>query len=581
MSDFVLISLRGPGDRPPWLATLADHPPRGWSLSGIARGFWLLRRRQRPLEVQSVGVDDLILGEAYAMDGAGALELGGLPHLETRAASRRLAREAWGAYVHVRRSPASGAVSVFRDPSGALEALVWRRDGATLVASVLPDWLDAGLPRDLALDWDRVGAFAVDPTLQTSGLALTGLHAVAAGELWTEGGVVQVWRPGAFARREACRPAEPRNLVAAVDRTVAGLGRGRVLIEVSGGLDSAIVATSLASAGGQIACALNYHVRDRQGDERPFARQVALGLAVALTEAEKAERPLDLEALGAISGGPRPALNAFDNSHDADVAERCAELGVEVILTGQGGDNVFFQTPTALIAADGLLNGLTVSAALDLARWQGRSVYGLVGEALSARLRGPGRTHGPPGSFLTARALEAARGAQAHPWLGDLEGVPPAKRLQIASLANAQIVNGVSRRGRAARLRHPLLAQPVVELCLGIPVLELTRGGRDRGLAREAFADRLPASVAGRTTKGRLSAYYGRVLALSLPALRPLLLEGRLVQQGLVDPAALDRVLSVEHLLWRGGYGALVNMIMLELWVRAWEARIDASRRPG
>ncbi|MDP3747817.1 MAG: hypothetical protein Q8Q88_12300 [Phenylobacterium sp.] len=86
--------------------------------------------------------------------------------------------------------------------------------------------------------------------------------------------------------------------------------------------------------------------------------------------------------------------------------------------------------------------------------------------------------------------------------------------------------------------------------------------------------------MAERSTKGRLSAYYGRVLALSLAELRPLLLEGRLARQGLIDQVGLDPILSVERLLWRGGYGALVNLIMLELWVRAWEARIHALRRP-
>lgn len=583
MPDFVLISLaaaRAPAPRPPWLAGLVDRPPPGWSGREIGRGAWLFLPDLRPMEVRRIGQDDIILGETHAMDGSAVFDPGDIPDLDAEAASRRLACDAWGAYVHVRHAPRSGEVSVFRDPSGALEALVWRRDGATLVASSLPAWLDAGLPEDLALDWERVAAFAVNPTLQTAGPALAGVDAVAPGQLWAGGRAVQIWRPaGLVGRRGPGRDRGDRALVATVDQVIAGLGRGRLLIEVSGGLDSAIVATGLASLGGQIACALNYHVRDRQGDERSFAREVALGVGVVLTEAEKAERPLDLEALGAISGGPRPALNGFDHPHDADVAARCAALGVDVILTGQGGDNVFFQTPTSLIAADGLLNGLTASAALKLARWQGRSVYRLVGEAVAARLRPAGGMGGRPGVHLTARALEAGRAAAPHPWLADFEQVPPAKRLQIASLANAQIVHGVSRRGQAARLCHPLLAQPVVELCLGIPALELTRGGRDRGLARDAFAHRLPASVAERSTKGRLSAYYGRVLALSLAELRPLLLDGRLAQRGLIDQAGLDPMLSVEHLLWRGGYGALVNLIMLELWVRAWEARIDALRR--
>lgn len=572
MGDFVLVSLHPAAAHPAWLAAL-EPPPAGWTLEKLTDQLWLFVSTSNAPAVRRVGPHDLLIGEVHQNDAPAFDPIKGLGHMAGPAAGRALLEKVWGSYVHVRRDAGSGEVSLLRSPCGGLEALVWSRGQAWLAASALPAWLTVALPDQIGLDWDLIAAFAADPTLQTASVALTGVHALAPGEYWSPVASCQLWSPGAVVRSAPRRPPDrPNALIACVDRAVAALGVGKVLIEVSGGLDSAIVSTSLAASGGAIACALNYHVRDRQGDERAYATEVALRLQVPLTHAEKVEQPLDLAALAELSSGPRPALNAFDHHHDADVARRCRETGIEVILTGQGGDNVFFQSATPLIAADALPLGLSLRAAAGLARWQERSVYGLLGAALRARL---GRQVKParPRGVLTTDAWQACASAPSHPWLADLDGVPPAKRLQIAGLANAQIVHGACRRGMVARLRHPLLSQPVVEHCLKLPAVELTRGGRDRGLARDAFAARLPSSVSGRRTKGRMSAYYGRVLALSLADLRPLLLEGRLAQEGVVDRDQLAGVLTVEHLIWRGGYGVLVNLTMLELWVRAWETR--------
>jgi len=577
VSEGVVFSVDQAQAPPPWLAALERTPSSGWRLDRMAPGLILAVRQHRPCAVQAFG-RHLVIGEI--MSGTGRpFALAPLATLDPEAAARRLSREAFGGYVLASRREPDGDLWAFRDPSGDLDAVVWRRDGVSVLATVLPDWLDIALPRETALDWERLAGFLVDPTRQTAGVALGGLHGLTPGELRTPERSVQIWRPGDWAAAARRGRSDPGRLVAVVDGAVAAMARGRVLIEVSGGLDSAIVATSLTACGGEITSALNYHVRDRQGDERGFARQVAARCGTALVEADKPERPLDPAQLA--MAGARPALNAFDHHHDLDVAARCAELGIDTLLTGQGGDDVFFQAPTPLIAADGLRHGIGLGELMSLARWQGRSVFGLVGAGIAAGFEPWGGWAPRPPPFVTSRAAECARLGPTHPWLEDLESLPPAKRLQVAGLANALIVKGWSRRGQAARLRHPLLAQPVVEYCLTLSVPDLTRG-RDRGLARSAFAHRLPEAISRRVTKGRMSAYYGRVLALSLPAIRPLLLEGRLAAAGLIDPAALDPMLSVEHLIWRGGLGAVGNAVMLELWARGWEARLAGrGRAPG
>ncbi|MGK4422636.1 asparagine synthase-related protein, partial [Klebsiella pneumoniae] len=48
----------------------------------------------------------------------------------------------------------------------------------------------------------------------------------------------------------------------------------------------------------------------------------------------------------------------------------------------------------------------------------------------------------------------------------------------------------------------PLLSQPLVETCLGVPSWLWFEGGRNRVVARRAFAGDLPADVIWRRSKG-------------------------------------------------------------------------------
>lgn len=572
MSGFVL-ALSRPGEGQPWLSQVGEQLRPGWRVQALQRGVDLFVQ-SGPAEcaVLTQG-DDLVLGDFH---GCGALRPQNLLRPsgwdDPQAQAVALSRQAWGDYVHVRLTDEGRPLSIFRAPSGGLEAVTWMRDGVRWVASALPDGLAGALPKGLAINWRQIAAVLNNPVHHTSDACLSGLQTISPGGLWVDDQIRQVWTPASFVEPRSGRVDWAPELRARVHQVVKPWVGAQTLVEISGGLDSAIIGSAIKACGGEITCGLNYYGAEAQGDERPFARAVAQRLGVALTEVAKAPQPLDLTALAGRSGDLRPALNSFDHAHDEHVAALCRALGLEVILTGQGGDNVFFQTPTPLIAADHLTQ-VTPRELTDLARWQGRSVWSLIGAAAQARWSQPRAKPAP--ELLTEKGRGLALEAAPHRWLYGLEPLGPAKQLQIESLAGALIVHGPSLRGEAARLRHPLLAQPLLELCLAIPALDLTAGGIDRGLARRTFANQIPQSVAQRRTKGRLSAHYGQMIAQSLSALRPLLLEGRLVGEGLVRADRLEAQLCVDHLIWRGGYGALVNLVTTELWVRTWERRLQ------
>lgn len=477
------------------------------------------------------------------------------------AGARSLMKSAFGGYLLVRRA-GSGAVT-FRDPSGALEVVGWRRPGVTIIASTPVDGL---APDDVAIDMGRVSLMAEQPGEFFHDLAITGFVPVAAGALafLGEGRQVstQLWRPSDIYRRRGEVPSHEaiRRTVEMSVQALAG-DEGPWIAEISGGLDSAIVAAALGrQRRDRVAAWINHVFPDAEGDETVYANALADRLGFELTAALRTGFVLDEQILAQASRGFRPGINDLDPGYNLDIDRRIRALGAVGAITGQGGDAVFFQMATPLIGIDELMErgpGARPDVLMDVARWNRRPAW--PGTWIRA-WRGAGRRAGGPG-----------RGRPVpHPWLEDLKGVPPAKRIQISALAYSQTFQQAAGRTRNGLCLNPLLSQPVVELGLSISSANLTRGGRDRALVRAAFQDRLPAIVARRRSKGDVSAFYGRTVSANLPFLRAYLLDGSLVAGGLVDRAWLEAKLTREHLLWRGDHAELLSMALLESWVREW-----------
>jgi asparagine synthase (glutamine-hydrolysing) len=487
------------------------------------------------------------------------------PDLGLDALCDRLARDFWGRYVAV--FPSDRAV--FRDPSGHVDALVWNSPTAWIVGSDLPDDLPVSvLPRTLEIDWTTIAAMIADENAMGGRLALRGVEAVRPGSLRTFTNTPidrVVWDPSAIAADPyGSYDASRRAVLEAVEESLAGeAASGEVLLaEISGGLDSAIVASTLAKLGaGDRTRFVHYHVDDPGGDERRFAHAVAERIGVPLMEIVKPELRIDGDSLRDMPVGARASNNALDRHYDQSQVNLVRTLGARRILTGQGGDMVFYESPSEKIGtelwgrwarrpgADPAWRQLE-----DGARWNRGSTWSLIGEAVREVLRRP------------------RRDLDAHPWLA--QSVAPAKRRQISNLIHLQpLFNGASRRGRHAQLVHPLLNQPVLEATLAAPVMDLARGGRGRSLARDAFGSRIPELVRDRRSKGDLTAYYGRMILRSLPTLRPYLLEGRLAAQGVLDIKGLEEGLDPDRMIHEGNYPRLYEIIGIEAFVRYWERR--------
>ncbi|MGR4866737.1 asparagine synthase-related protein [Caulobacter sp. LARHSG274] len=580
MRDYLVIEAYVDADPSAWRAAEALVLETGaWTKVAERRRFSIFLEAGRPPPYQHLpNVAGGLIGDVFDADAArqglgrdfDLLGVGG----DAREIADRLVDRAFGRYVAI-LSDEHGSARVLRDPLGVMEAIGWRRGGLRFIASRLPD-LPALWPQALAIDWDGLAAILRQKNLASLICPLVGVTSYPPGVLaGPDGAGPRLWSPSRFARRPR-RKADPAELRHAVDGVVAAwaLGRQGVFCEISGGLDSAIVAASLKQVGAPLVYGVNHSFPRDESDERRYAQAVAERIGVPLEVVARERLILAPKKLCGAAGGPRPNYVGGDPDHDADLAARLAAPGVEAMFTGRGGDGVLYQMAHPALVRD-VLGGLSAGGLgrglSRLARRNATTVWDLLRRGLSARdLTGGLGVQ----AFLSdaAAALDPAR----HPWLEEARVLDPAKQLQVLALVNGLSSFGESQRHRAGDVIDPLMSQPVVEFCLSVAAGRLAVGDNDRPFARAAFADRLPPLVLNRRGKGDLTTYFAQSLGGSLQALRPYLLDGQLAVAGLLDRARLDAALTPERLVWTNISSELFVILALEAWARCWSDRLAA-----
>jgi asparagine synthase (glutamine-hydrolysing) len=577
-----------------------DRDP-SWRLAWTCERLSLWTSPTKPITATALPAGrGVILGDAWPMPGADPtfrIEAALAVAVTTGEAARIVSCALWGRFLAILLPPDGGAAALYREPGGAVEGLTWRlEDGLHAIANDLV-LAPAGLrPRRQGLNWDRIAIFLGAPSAATTEPLFDDIAAVGPGEMLQLGAAKPrgwaAWDPAAFAVQPVTDLVEARReLVRRVDASVAATTQhgGRFLAELSGGLDSSIVAGCLhaTASTSHVACWVNF-VDDRgEADERHYAGAVVERLGRALHVEPLVPQALTEADFRELGGYGRPSIGGADAGRDRAECALLKETGAGGIISGQGGDGVFFQFPTALVAADAFQRDgwrtLATPLLADVARRSRRSVWGVLGQVRAARR---GRADLPTSlSTVATRGARAFAATAEHAWVraGRARGLPPAKLLHLHSAAVTHIYRGPSRRLDIADLHLPLFSQPVLELCLAISVPDLAGASYDRPYARTAFADRLPAAVLHRRAKGALGAYFARTVARSLPTLRPYLLDGCLAEAGVIDRTRLDQALDRGQLL-RGGPVAPADVLIAaatEAWVRYWQTQVGDSPSAG
>lgn len=483
-----------------------------------------------------------------------------------------LVRQCWGAYVAL--ISAEDGVFAMADPSGAGRAHLCEDDDLAMLADVVTPDMCRAAGFDATVRGDVLAGGLVDPSTLIVGSALTNVKCLPPGTLipLLPGGEEAIlWSPADVATGGDRRDDSVR-LVGAVDAAVHGLRGVRPLVQTSGGLDSAIVLAAAARLGAAEA----FTVVGESGDvdESSYARDAAAKCGVGLTVARDADLPDFRSFMDALQIA-HPFLHGLDDVFDRRMEEAASAFGCDRVLTGQGGDAVFLQLASPTTSADRLadlgLRGL-LSELLDDAARMRTSIWRPLAGVARHLLRG---TPPPVASPLTPHLLTADALASAarhhHPWTEGRWPRHPGRALHVRLLANATVVHTRRPRVGTAPLVSPLLSQPMLEAVLATPTWKLASGPLDRGLARSAFAARLPGSIARRTTKGQATMLFSRAVERNLPLLRERLLDGALTRRRVLDRLVLERVLTREHLAHSADFRSLMFVAACEAWASAWE----------
>jgi len=215
---------------------------------------------------------------------------------------------------------------------------------------------------------------------------------------------------------------------------------------------------------------------------------------------------------------------------------------------------------------------LAPRVAREIARLTNASIWTVASRALiRAWMRSPRYKWQGDIRFLSDRAGDMADLATRHPWLDAPAHALPGKAAHIALMITAQsYVEGLDPEAPIPTVA-PLLAQPLVEACLGIPTWFWFKDGLNRAIAREAFRDDLPLPVQARRSKGTPGSFVAAIYEANRPIIRDLLLGGLLAQHGLIDRATLTQALKQPGPVRGFDYIRLMFLVDAEAWARSIE----------
>ena len=409
----------------------------------------------------------------------------------------------------------SGRGLVARDRMAARPVFVAEHRGSVLFASEVRNLLRL-LPSRPPPDAEALPRWLARAPMPGDATLFSGIRRLRGGEALRLGAGrrerLTFWRP----RYEPPMTLDGRDgpirirdaLQDAVNRALEGAERPAILL--SGGVDSAVVAAVAVAGGFSPVAYSGVFPEHPEVDESDGIRRVREWLGLPGVEAEHRGGSAISGAVDFMLAWELPSVSP-NRFLWAPLLSRAAQDGVDVLLDGEGGDEVF--GCARYLVADHLLAARPLAALRTArrlpgmgeeprARWLARAlaVYGMraaMPSGLHERLRAiRGRSRGP--NWL-AEPVNDGRWA----WK---DAAGPRWWAYQAHLLTADDLGAADQQRREAALhglenRHPLLDSELIDLALRLPP-DLGFDSRfDRPLMRRAIAGELPEEVLGSTRK--------------------------------------------------------------------------------
>ncbi|WP_374549315.1 asparagine synthase-related protein [Sphingobium yanoikuyae] len=485
-------------------------------------------------------------------------------------------QQLWGSFISCYSS--QGEITLYRSPFSTLSAF-WRRCGKLVAVSN-----DALLLRKMVPSLSLDERYLVDtlisdwqPSSQTS---IAGLNSLGSGEALIlrhpEVRCQRQWDPLAHVQAPPIMDVNEavellrRYLKRSISLEIRQ--HGKILLDYSGGLDSSLIASLLADHPHPFT-AVNYHFGPGIGDERDYARAAMQYLGGELIEQQLDPDHVDLERSAAASL-PHPYRRAFVQGVDCAAVDAAARVGASRSLNGAGGDNVFAHLQSSAPLADALRNfgpgPFSLRVARDIANAADASVVHVMKQGMLKALGLSRRKMRQDFQFLSEEVKRLALTRTGRERAGGVSKLGPGKQEHLMMMNDAEFHLLGFDRGDTLQMSFPLLAQPLIEICLRIPSWMWVRNGINRSLIREAFSRELPPSIKRRGSKGGHTDYQYAVFRRHRAKARELLMEGHLARMGIVDRASVEIAFRDMIRMEVGTVSRLMRLIDYEAWLSAW-----------
>jgi asparagine synthase (glutamine-hydrolysing) len=512
---------------------------------------------------------------------------------------RALTRSYWGWYVAFLTKTSASTKCVVRAPMSELQCFHVGLRGVHILFSWIEDIVQLGLV-DLTIDWDHVtlhSEFGYATRIGESALnEVTPLTSGQCMVLREDGSITTTtyWDPCKIANSGWID--DEATAIRAIHATTRSCVEAwasfhnDIILRLSGGLDSAIVMSCLRTASrSPRITSVNYFSLAPLGDERRYARAMSLRAKTELIERELGCEN-SLAVIAQAGWKVAPSQDSLMWEIHAGEQKLARDRSATAIFMGTMGDGLFetstFLSPAADYLARHGIGARFIKVVLDVAEFHRVSAWRVIAEAIrdswfsipKGSLNRYVLSNDPRAiaarTGLTTKdsvgAILAASDRFTPLWLRQIDGVPAGKLWMIFAMLGDSLHQSPFRQLGDAPFVSPFISQPLIELCLRIPTYLNLQGGWNRAVARRAFVEDLPDEIIRRSTKGTSGLWLKSVLDRNWRFAREYLLDGALVERGILDRKRLESSLS-GSLTKNMVHGAIVtHLIYAEAWVQQW-----------
>lgn len=502
----------------------------------------------------------------------------------------------WGCYVGFIAGETRSVL--IADPTSSIPCYYTERHGVMLVFSHLErcPLLDI---EPFEIDYQFISALLTYDRIQSGSTGLKGVKELLGGQRLIVSEMAekvdQVWDPRLIAS-DAHEPtiddaaAELRETTSLVV-SAWGSQFSSIVVNLSGGFDSSSVLGFLAKSGGHQRIKAVHHVVDSSDvSEADYARAAAAYAEYEYVEVLSSPRR-PLPDAGSHPPTVRPVRQFIGIDPSADLQKAGVEFA-DAALTGEGGDHLFIGSRNVLVFKDFLKRrGVRPQIASELVKasaLSGKSIWAVMKECLplsASESHGLGMVSAfndrqRDAGLLLTQHLAAEECLPA--WAREPLDLPPVKFRQVSHLLHMVMRRQQLEMSWTRNLVHPLVSQPLMELCLRIPSYIHCANAQPRGLARIAYKDILPDRIRLRMTKGGTSRYFIDYIATNRDRIVDALVDGELENAGLISRAGLMEMADQRRYQFTNGGRALLIFYGIEAWLRKWsEIKLQSPRHAG